>query len=149
MTELIRIPNIENYTQEIINGELILTPKKQYMTENELNMTQIKYSTIEECIIKKEEANISTKTCYRSILVDIWKSMPMQKILQTTTFNFKLTRENGEKGYKWCDDIHMSFQAKNARGTLKEIINMVKVNKFTIKLSIKLETGRIIHFKIE
>jgi len=27
MTELIRIPNIENYTQEIINGELILTPK--------------------------------------------------------------------------------------------------------------------------
>jgi len=27
MTELIRIPNIENYTHEIINGELILTPK--------------------------------------------------------------------------------------------------------------------------
>ena len=41
MTELIRIPNIENYTQEIINGELILTPKKQYITENELNITQI------------------------------------------------------------------------------------------------------------
>jgi hypothetical protein len=55
MTELIRIPNIENYTQEIINGELILTPKKQYMTENELNMTQIKHSTIEGCIIKKEQ----------------------------------------------------------------------------------------------
>lgn len=28
MTELIRIPNIQNYTQEIINGELILTQKK-------------------------------------------------------------------------------------------------------------------------
>ncbi len=54
MTELIHIPNIENYTQEIINGELILTPKKQYMTENEINMTQITHSTIEECIIKKE-----------------------------------------------------------------------------------------------
>jgi len=149
MTELIRIPNIENYTQEIINGELILTPKKQYMTENELNMTQITHSTIEECLIKKEEENISTNTSYRSVLVDIWKSMPTQKILQTTTFNFKLTNENGEKGYNWCDDIHMSFQNKDARGTLKEIINMVKVNKLTIKLSIKLETGRIIHFKIE
>ena len=149
MTELIRIPNIENYTQEIINGELILTPKKQYMTENELNMTQITHSTIEECLIKKEEENISTKTSYRSVLVDIWKSMPTQKILQTTTFNFKLTNENGEKGYNWCDDIHMSFQSKDARGTLKEIINMVKVNKLTIKLSIKLETGRIVHFKIE
>ena len=149
MTELIRIPNIENYTQEIINGELILTPKKQYMTENELNMTQIKHSTIEGCIIKKEQENISTNTSYRSVLVDIWKSMPTQKILQTTTFNFKLTKENGEKGYKWCDDICMSFQNKDARGTVKEILNMVKVNQFTIELSIKLETGRIIHFKIE
>ena len=149
MTELIRIQNIENYTQEIINGELILTPKKQYMTENELNITQFANSTIEECLIKKEEETISTKTRYRSVLVDIWKSMPTQKILQTTTFNLKLTNENGEKGYKWCNDIHMSFQDKDAKGTLKEILNMVKVNKLTIKLSIKLETGRIVHFKIE
>jgi len=149
MTEQIRIPNIENYTQEIINGELILTPKKQYMTENELNITQFANSTIEECLIKKEEETISTKTRYRSVLVDIWKSMPTQKILQTTTFNLKLTNENGEKGYKWCNDIHMSFQDKDAKGTLKEILNMVKVNKLTIKLSIKLETGRIVHFKIE
>ena len=151
MTEQIRIPNIKNYTQEIINGELILTPKKQYMTENELNMTQITHSTIEECIIynQNKEANISTNTSYRSVLVDIWKSMPTQKILQTTTFNFKLTNEIGEKGYKWCDDIHMSFQNKDARGTLKEILNMVQVNKLTIELSIKLETGRIVHFKKE
>ena len=32
---------------------------------------------------------------------------------------------------------------------LKEILNMVKVNKLTIKFAIKLETGRIIDFKIE
>ena len=149
MSELIHIPNIENYNMVIINGELIITPKKQYMTEKELNMMQITHSTIEECVIKKEEENISTNRSYRSILVDIWKSMPTQKILQTTTFNFKLTKEIGEKGYKWCDDIHMSFQNKDATGTLKEIINMVKVNKLTIRLSIKLETGIIVHFKIE
>jgi len=120
MTEVIRIPNIENYIQEIINGELILTPKKQYITENELNMTQITHSTIVECRIKKEEATISTKMNYRSVLLDVWKSTPTQKILQTTTFNFKLTKETGEKGYKWCDDIHMSFQSKDARGTSKK-----------------------------
>jgi len=149
MTEVIRIPNIENYTQEIINGELILTPKKNYITENELNMTHFTRSTIEECVVKKEEEVISTNKTYRSVLVDIWKFMPTQKILQTTTFNFKLTNENGEKGYKWCDDIHMSFQNKDATGTLKEILNMVKVNKLAINLSIKLETGRIVYFKIE
>ena len=149
MIEQIRIPNIENYTQEIINGDLILTPKKQYITENELNMTQITHSTIEECTIKKEGAYISTKKCYRSVLVDVWKSMPNQKILQNTTFKIKSGNENGEKGYKWCDDIKMSFQNKDAKGTLKEIVKMVKVNKLTIDLSIKLKTGRIVHFKIE
>lgn len=150
MSEQIRIPNIENYTQEIINGELILTPKKNYITENELNMTHITNSSIVECVIKKKEENISTtKTSYRSVLVDIWKYMPTQKILQTTTFNFKLTEENGEKGYNWCPDISMSFQNKDSKGTLIEILNMVKVNKLTIKLTIKLETGRIIYFRIE
>jgi hypothetical protein len=150
MTEQIRIPDIENYTQEIINGELLLTPKKKYITENELNMTEITGSDIEKCIIKKEEENISTnRLSYRSVVVDIWKSMPTQKILRNTTFNFKLTNENGERGYKWNDDIHMSFVNKNAPKTLKEILNMVKVNNFTIDLSIKLETGRIVYFKIE
>ena len=149
MTEVIRIPNIERYTQEIVNGELILTPKTQYITENELHRTQTKYSTPVECVIKKEGVTISTSTSYRGILVDVWKSTPTQKILQTTTFNFKLTKETGEKGYHWCDDIHMSFQNKDAPGALKEIVNMVKVNNLTIDLSIKLKTGRIIHFKME
>ena len=150
MAELIRIPHIKNYTAEVINGELILTPKKQYITEDELNRTQIAHSTIKECVIKKEEKIISIKRRnYRSILVDIWKSMPSQRILQTTTFNIKLNDQQGKNGYRWCEDIHMSFQSKNARGTLKEILNMIKVNKFTIELSIKLETGIIIHFKIE
>ena len=149
MTEQIRIPNIENYTQRIINGDLILTPNKIYITENELYMTQITHSTIEKCVIKKEGANISTNKSYRSVLVDIWKLMPTQKILHTTTFNFKLTKEDGVKGYQWCDEIQMSFQNKDAIGTLKEIINMVKVNKLIIELSIKLETGRTVHFKIE
>jgi len=149
MTEIIRIPNIENYTQEIINGELILTPKQRYISEDELNNTQIKNSSIVKCLIKKEKEIISINTSYRSVLIDIWKSMPTQQILQTTTFNFKLTCENGEKGYKWCPDINMSFQNKDANGTLKEILKMIKVNKMFIHLSIKLETDKMIHFKIE
>ena len=149
MDKVIRIPNIDQYTQEIINGELILRPKEEYITENDLNMTLITNSKIKECLIKNGNKIITIKKKYRRILIDIWKSMPTQKILQTTTFNFKLTKEIGKRGYKWCDDIQMSFQDKDAKGTLKEIINMVKVNNLTIKLSIKLDTGRIINFKIE
>ena len=147
MTEIIRIPNIENYNQEIIDGELIITPKKQYISEAELNKIDVNGSNIENCLIKKEGIKWSSSSYFRRVLVDILKHMTTQKILQTTTFNFKLTNENGEKGYNWCDDVHMSFQSKDATGTLKEIINMVKVNKLTIDLSIKLKTGKIIHFK--
>ena len=43
----------------------------------------------------------------------------------------------------------MSFETNEVKEIFKEILNMVKVNKLTIKLSIKLETGRIVHFKIE
>jgi hypothetical protein len=41
----------------------------------------------------------------------------------------------------------MSFQGKDAIGTIKEIINMCNVNGFQIYLTIELETGRIINFK--
>jgi hypothetical protein len=49
MTEIIYIPNIENYTQEIVNGELILTPKPDYMTQKQ-NITEsiIDYKSINE-----------------------------------------------------------------------------------------------------
>lgn len=42
MTETIRIQNINNYIQEIIDGNLILTPKKVYISENEINKINIK-----------------------------------------------------------------------------------------------------------
>ena len=98
---------------------------------------------------KKKEEIISINTRYQSILNDIWKSMTTQKILQNTTFNFKLTNENGEKGYNWSNEISMSFQGKDANGTFKEIINMIKVNNMSINISIQLHTGEMIYFKIE
>ena len=147
MTEEIRIPNIENYIMEVINGELILTPKKQSISEEELYAISIVNSKIEKCTIKKDNEIISTSETYRCILIDIWKSMPVQKILQTTSYNFKLTNENGEKGYKWCDSIQMSFQNKDSSSALKEILKMIKVNNLGIELIIKLETGRTIYYK--
>jgi len=147
MADVIRIPNIENYTQEIINGELILTPKKQYITEEELRRVQLAHSVIKECIIKQDDEIISATKTYRSIIVDIWKSMPTQLILQNTTFNFKLTNENGKKGYHWCDEVHMSFQGKDSKGTLVEILKMANLNNLNVELSILLETGALIHFR--
>ena len=148
MNEIIRIPNIENYTIEIINGELIATPKMQFITEHELTNIDLAHSNIKKCIIKRGVEIISIdKIYYRQICIDIWKSMPAQKILQETTFNFKLSNETGYNGYLWCEDINMSFQSKDAKKTIIEILKMIKVNNYYIDLIIKLQTGKIINYK--
>ena len=147
MTEIIRIPNIEKYTQEIINGELILTPKENYITEDELNRSILNSSKILNCIVKNGEEIISNKTKYRSILTDLWKSMPTQKILQTTTFNMKLTYEDGIDGYQWSPELKMSIQNKDAKYTMKEVLNMIKINDYSIQISIRLGTGQTINYK--
>lgn len=149
MSEIILIQNIANYIQEITDeGTLKLTPKNVFITEEELQKTNLGNSKILVCEIKNKEDIVSKNTSYRRILIDIWKSMPTQKILQTTTFNFQLTNEDGEKGYNWCKEINMSFQNKDANGTFKEILNMCKVNNYNIKISIKLETDKLIQYKI-
>ena len=147
MTEIIRIENIEGYTQEIINGTLILTPKQNYISEEELNRTSLSNSVILKCIVKNGDEIISVRKKYRSILNDIWKNMPTQKILQTTTFNMKLSNEEGKNGYSWCEDIKMSVQGKDACKTMKEIISMINLNNYSIIISIQLENRRIVIFK--
>jgi len=104
-------------------------------------------STIEKCIIVNREGGIvSDNKKFRGILVDIWKTMEKQDILDNTTFKFKSGNKRGLKGYKWFEPINMSFQNKDSNKTLKEILNMVKVNNFAIDLSITLKTGEVIHF---
>ena len=153
MSDIIRIPNILNYTQEIINGDLILTPKiKIIQSEYELlNNYLFGNSTILECSIKNNENEeiISGKgsvISYASILKDIWVSMPTQLILQNTTFNFKLTNENGNKGYIWSSKLGMSYQGKDANGSIFEIIKMCNLNNYSISIKINLFSNEVIHY---
>ena len=148
MSDIIRIPNISKYTQEIINDELILSLRKIYIEEEDFNKLCLKSSKINECNIKNNDDIISTQKKYRSILNDIWKTMPTQKILQNTTFNCKLTNEKGLNGYDWNKDLNMSIQGKNANLTMIEIINMIKLNKYNMDISITLIEGKEIYFKI-
>jgi hypothetical protein len=153
MSEIIRIRNIINYTQEIIDEDLILIPKNRIITSqfeflNNYNHS-FNSSTIVECIIindKNKEIISNHQTKYTSILQDIWKSMPTQLIIQATTFNFKLTNENGNKGYKWCPELMMSYQRNDAKGSIIEILRMCNLNNYSINIKIKLSSNAIINF---
>lgn len=145
MTDIIRIANIDSYTLEIINGDLILTPKENYITEYEFSRSELQFSKISDCIVMNGEVIISKSTKYMSILKDIWISMPTQRILQTTNFNIKLSKQDG---YRYCKKLKLFIQYKDATDTMKEIINMIKVNNYSIKICITLGTGQIIKYKL-
>jgi len=157
MTEITRIQNIQNYIIEYINGDLILTPKQQpiYITDDELKKMVVTWSTILECNINNVEGvSISSgKTKYHPILLDIIKTFKQERkimieMIKKIKFNFKPTNEHGVNGYYWDDDLKLSIQHKCANATFKGIIRMVKIKKYTIKISIKLKTNdKIIHFK--
>jgi hypothetical protein len=148
MSNIIRIPNIDKYRQEIVNNELILTPIKNYINEKHLTNMNLANSKIINCIITDNNDEIvSYSIKWFRIILDIYKSLSASTILQNTTFNIKLTNECGNKGYRWCPDINMSVQAKDANDTLKEILKMVSINKYKIDIEIKLFNEEIINFK--
>lgn len=152
MSDVIKIPNISKYNVTIENDELILTPKIEIVKNNVYTIDEflqeninMKHSKIKKCIIKVDNTQISTnRTKFRKILIDIWKNIPAQRLLQTTTYNFKLTNEGKMKGYIWSDELNMSFQNKDSNGCLKEILHMSKINKYKIFLSIELKNKDII-----
>ena len=150
MNNIIRIPNIDNYHQAIINNELVLTPIYNYITLDELLDKNLTNSKINYCIITDADADnevISNSIKYSKILIDIYKYLPASFILQNTTFNIKLTNENGNRGYTWYSEINMSVQRKDSNGTFKEIIKMINLNNYKIDIEIELSNGESINYK--
>jgi hypothetical protein len=67
MSEIIRIPNIENYVQEIVNGELILTPK--HLFTNESNDDCINQQSARN-IVLAYRFNVQQSKAYESQIID-------------------------------------------------------------------------------
>ena len=144
----ISIPNISDYDLKTVNNVLIITPKTIYLSKDEFLNNDFTSSKILKCeITKNNNLLISNNLNYKKIIHNIWKTMTSSKILQNTTFNMKLTNENGERGYVWYDDLKLSIQSKNANNSIKEIFKMVLINNYFITLKIQLVNKSIINFK--
>ena len=134
------LTDVELSDEELTDDEL---SEDEFTDEYENDYTS---SIIEESIIVNRDGDIvSDNKKFRGILVDIWKTMEKQDILDNTTFKFKSGNKRGVKGYNLCEGINMSFQNRDSNATLNEILRMVKLNNLAIYLSIKLETGEIVH----
>ena len=146
MTE--HIHNSENCALEIINGVLMLTPSNVFIIEEEFQKKDfLNDSIILQCEIKNNEEIISKKTTYIGLLIDVWKTMSNERVIQTTKFKFSLKDESENNMLVWYEEINMYVATKDANNTFKELLNMIKINNYSIIISIKLKEGRVIQFK--
>ena len=146
MTE--HIHNSENCALEIINGVLMLTPSNVFIIEEEFQKKDfLNDSIILQCEIKNNEEIISKKTTYMGLLIDVWKTMSIERVIQTTKFTFSLKDESENNMLVWYEEINMYVATKDANNTFKELFNMININNYSITISIKLKEGRVIQFK--
>lgn len=76
-------------------------------------MTSLTKSKIQKCcVVDKNGKVISNLNQYQHILTDIWTETPTQKILQNTSFNFKLSNENGKKDIIGIPGLKCLFKVK-------------------------------------
>jgi len=155
MNEIIRIPNINNYEVKIINNELFLIPilskLRNYITnEEELFRKDLTNSSIIYCIIKDNDNFIEIPANYPHIrcLINLYTKFPKSFILSKTKLKVSLKKENYNNiGFIYYPEIEMSIDDKDTNESLKEIMNMIRINNFKIELGIVLSNGDNIYYK--
>ena len=84
MNNIITIQNIQEFTQQIINGNLILTRINLFIDEETLFKNNLRGSTILECKINNVNNNIHK---YKKLLINLYSTTDKETILQNTTLN--------------------------------------------------------------
>lgn len=144
MNNIITIPNIQEFMQQIINGNLVLTRIFPYIDEVTLFQQNLRKSNIIEC--KINNVNIDIKK-YKKLLIYLYSTTDTEIILQNTILNIS-QEEIYDKGFEYYNQLSLSIQGADARRTLKEIINIIKIKNYSIELKIKLTNDEIIRFII-
>jgi hypothetical protein len=105
-------------------------------------------SRIIKCTIKKDNKKISNKKKYRTILLDMWSTLPKNIVIKKTKFNILPTNEMGKRGYYWSSKNNMSIKHGSINDTMNEIIKFAMLYKFKIDMTIKLVNGDKIKLRV-
>lgn len=139
--------NINDYNITFENG--ICTIKRKYDSLSSVKDIEFKNSEITECLIKKEDKLVSDKTKYSSILSDVYdnvnKEYLIEKYSKLKSYNF--SSDERIKNYNWNEIHNFAWRGKDANGSLRDIIDIVKDNDFRMILNIKHENGKELKFK--
>jgi len=132
------INNIEEYTQQIIDGKLILKRTIPIIDANSLFKKKIIGSKIIKCKINNCVKDIKK---YKELLLYLLFNNLESDLLQDSYLNY--TNENlNERGFTYYSKIGKSIQGSNTIMTLKEIIRVIeKLENYSLELQIKLDNN--------
>lgn len=143
-TIVFELDNISNYILDITQNKLIIKHNITALNLDNINDFDYANSVILECKINTIDVN---KLKYKSIMLEILK------YLKTIKVNFRdvitMNYQDGIKtinGYHYDYDLNISIQSKDSKGTLTEIVNIIKKTNISFYIKIKLINNQIIYF---
>jgi hypothetical protein len=140
----ITIFKIEDFTQQVINGNLVLTRINPFIEECTLFQKDLRGSVIIDCKINNEFVDVKK---YKKLLLILYSTTDVETILQNTILNIS-KQEIYEKGFEYYNQLGLSIQGSDARRTLKEIIIFLKLKSYNMDLTIKLKSDETVRFMI-
>ena len=118
--------------------------EKRNITKEELEDLSLTNSSIQECnIYNSDNEVISTDTSYRGIFTKTLKAGTGRDaiILLTNTEPGK----HINRGFNHIEELQISFQGKDANGTMKDILTLIEANNYSINITIKLKDNTLIY----
>ena len=165
------IRNIETYDWSIVNGDMLLTSKMgssgqseehaalyaaeasesipeqvNYVSEKVLIDSATKW-TILNCLVRSGDTVISTSLANQTIVKDIWRTMPRNKIIEDRPHPTTYTFIPEDTDLNSCKEHELYFHSVNNKTSIREILHLVKNNQLTIQLTILTKQGDLIHYK--
>jgi hypothetical protein len=119
--------------------------------------TNFYHSKIIHITIKDINNNVISKdkNKFQTVLKDIWSTMRKEFLLENTSYNMREIDENNihdlNENYRIIinsnsNSWRLSTIGKDAKGAIKEIINMIKVNNYSIEMYLKLRNNNIFYY---
>ena len=146
MTENIVYTDVELISYDKYTGTVVLKPIIPVLNEVEVMDLPLLHSKLPEGSYLNGTTHPKI-TKYAQLMRFIYSTMPLNTILKNTTMNIT-TEERNTDGYRHHPALGFSYQSKDTKGTLREIIQMCRVQNYFLELKIQLKDGRIVLFRM-
>ena len=145
----ITIDNISEYVLKFEDNKLTIDIK--YSNINDSSNVEFTGSTIIECMVKKDDIIVSNNPKkYADLWFDILDCCELdyikKKYKDLKSFNFETNERL--KDWAWQNKHKYAYRRKNANGTLKETFDIIREKELQVDIKIKLESGKVLHYKI-